>query len=479
MKRLIYIVFVAVISFLTACEDNLLKDTPAVPAPPPDVPATPGNADFTTVVSLGNSLTAGYMDGALYDRGQNNSFPNLFSKQLMELSENTLTEFNQPDINAENGYFGLGPGGIILGRLKLNASSLPEPIIPGDAVTAYAGDKTKLNNFGVPGILLGQALTPDTGNPNSPLYNPLYARFASAPGTSTIIGDAVARQPSFFTFWLGSNDVLGYAISGATNDAIFTDPAAFQLQYGAAMQTLLATGADGVVANIPDVVDIPFFKLVPYNALVLDQATADQLNDGFAPFNAGVDLYNSTPGLPEEMKRSKVAFQAGPNNFVIDDKDLPQVPGLPSIRHIDATELVGLTVPQDSISIWLAQGKGIPDRYVLTSPEITKVSERTIELNQIIAGIVAANSEKVALVDIYNIFKELAGAGVTREYDVTISADVAPPYGMFSLDGVHPNARGSAYVANKFIEAINAKFGSTIKYVPLENSPINDFPPSN
>src|SRR5260221_486293 len=82
-----------------------------------------------------------------------------------------------------------------------------------DLPTPYTGDKTKLNNFGVPGILLGQALIPQTGGPSTgnPYYNGLYARFASNPGTSTIIGDALATQPTFFTFDLGNNDVLGYA----------------------------------------------------------------------------------------------------------------------------------------------------------------------------------------------------------------------------------------------------------------------------
>jgi hypothetical protein len=44
----------------------------------------------------------------------------------------------------------------------------------------------------------------------------------------------------------------------------------------------------------------------------------------------------------------------------------------------------------------------------------------------------------------------------------SLTASLSPPNGAFSLDGVHPNARGSAYIANVFIEAINAKFGSNI-----------------
>jgi hypothetical protein len=44
--------------------------------------------------------------------------------------------------------------------------------------------------------------------------------------------------------------------------------------------------------------------------------------------------------------------------------------------------------------------------------------------------------------------------------------------GAFSLDGVHPSARGYALIANKFLEAINAKYGSTFKPVDLGTYPI-------
>ena len=36
---------------------------------------------------------------------------------------------------------------------------------------------------------------------------------------------------------------------------------------------------------------------------------------------------------------------------------------------------------------------------------------------------------------------------------------------LFSLDGVHPNARGYAVIANEFIKAINNKYGSTLPMV--------------
>ncbi|MBT28224.1 MAG: hypothetical protein CMO01_01095 [Thalassobius sp.] len=483
MKKLylIYILFSAVI--LSSCEDNLLDGVTSVPTDPAVVPATAGSADFTNYVAIGNSLTAGYMDGALYTRGQSNSFPVQLSSSMAEIDGTGAPSgtFNQPDINSENGYFGMA-GSVILGRLKLNSSSLPEPLIPGEIPTVYTGDKTELNNFGVPGILLGQLVSPETGNPNSALYNPLYARFATQPGVSTILGDALSTLPSFFTLWIGGNDVLGYAISGATNEAIFTDPATFEYLYSLVLQSILATGAKGVVANIPNITDVPFFNTIGYNFLSLDSATAAQLNAGYAEFNGGIQLYNSTPGLPESQQRPTVSFQEGANAFLIEDEDLPDLTafGIPSIRQMTADEMVGMTVPQDSISTWLMNGEGIPDEYILTSIEIEEINQRVIDLNTIIANLVTSlGGDNVGLVDINSIFQNFASSGITRYYDVTVDATLAPPFGLFSLDGVHPNSRGSAFVANQFIDVINSKFNSTLPYVELEAVPINDFPPTN
>ena len=50
---------------------------------------------------------------------------------------------------------------------------------------------------------------------------------------------------------------------------------------------------------------------------------------------------------------------------------------------------------------------------------------------------------------------------------VTITPNFTPPTGAFSEDGVHPNSRGYAFLANVYIDAINAKFGATIPHASL------------
>ncbi len=61
----------------------------------------------------------------------------------------------------------------------------------------------QLNGFGVPGIRAIDAVVPGYAQ-----ANPFFGRFASAPDAS-LLGDAARAQGTFFTVWLGSNDVLG------------------------------------------------------------------------------------------------------------------------------------------------------------------------------------------------------------------------------------------------------------------------------
>ncbi len=62
-----------------------------------------------------------------------------------------------------------------------------------------------------------------------------------------------------------------------------------------------------------------------------------------------------------------------------------------------------------------------------------------------------------------NIMQEIRDTGI--DYGTgAINADYATG-GAFSLDGVHPTARGYAVVANRIIDAINTGFGATIPAV--------------
>lgn len=476
---------------------------------------TAGSADFSKTVVIGSSLSAGFMNGALYNDGQAHSFSAILANQMKEVGGGA---FNQPDINAVDGFYAAAknmpplPDGTPLGRLYLKgtASPKPTPIIPGQAITPFAGDKAALNNFSAYGVSIQTALAPQTGGPavpGNPIYNPYYARFASNPGTSTLVGDAAAALASgtFLVFWLGNDDALGYATNGA-DQADLTKPltaeAAFGAAYNGALNAMLAANANakGVVANIPDVTSLPHFSLVPYNPIPLDASTAAAVMGGaYNGYNQVLDALVAYLGYnAAELAQRKINFSAGTaNRIVINDEALPDIgPGLDmlkeagaisdaqrtalipyeQIRQTTSTDLlplaasavIGTTVGGNA---QLINGVTVPlaDKYVLTPTEQTEVKARIDAFNAIIAAAVNAKSDRLVLVDVHTILLTLKAQGALIGGS-TLSASISPPFGGFSLDGIHPNARGNGYLANQFIEVINAKFQASI---PLCNP--NDF----
>ena len=491
---------------LIACE----QEFPVIP-PPGDpgnpvvpLPPSPGNADFTKHVMLGNSLTVGFQGNALFDMGQMNSLGVILSDQFATLGGG---EFVQPDINTENGFNSLfsdlsdpNPANwIIRGRLILAGNPpLPTPTdsdinaVPVPTVNPgfiYSGPA--VNNFGVPGVLLGQALIPQTGDWNlagiDPRFNPFYARFASNPGTSTMIEDAVAAAGSFFTLWLGSNDVLLYAITGASGQAPLTSPNDFAFQYGAVL-SIMTTDPEiqGVIGNVPEVESLPFFKLVPWNSIPFEEGDPiiGLANAAYAQYNGG--LAQAAAGMlisAEELELRTISFAAGVNGIVVDDESLTDLSalGLPSIRQSNDQDLISLSAgailgtladPNNPFSV-IGVGVPLTDGFTLLAHERLEVQTTTDAFNDIIAGTIGAIgvTDRVALADVNSTYKDLLASQPVLIDGLAVTASLAPPTGVFSEDGVHPNARGYALVANTFIEAINEKFGAN---VPLAN--LGDYP---
>lgn len=468
------------------------------PAPDPETVPTAGDADFTKYISIGNSLTAGFMDGAMYDRGQQNSFPSILARQFATVGGG---EFVQPDVNSPVGCYDVP--NCTLGRLRLvyvNGSPTVAPI-PGGSTNGLApfADKAKLNNFGVPGMSIGLAQTPLLGGPSTSnaYFNPYYARIASNPGTSTALGDFVTQLKNgttFFTFWLGNIDVLGYATNGADqNDPSkpLTSVVAFTAAYNNAINTIMTenTVAKGVLVNIPDVTSIPYFNTVPYNPVPMtSQAQVDQINAGYATYNGGLDAaFGGGFITAEERDRRKVVFALGANPVVIVDESLTDLSGLglPNYREataadrviLPAASFIGTTVNNDPTKI---NGVTVPlaDKWVLIPAEITEIQDRTAAFNDVIETAVADHAARLALFDAYTVLNDLkaAGAAGLTVNGIALTASFTPPYGAFSVDGVHPNGRGYAYLANKMIAAINAKFNARVPLVNPNDYPGNDLP---
>ncbi len=518
--------------FLTiSCEssyDALVEDQlESNPVPEPVSGGDPGTADFSSYAAIGSSVTAGYMDGALYNLGQSNSYPALLSKQFSTASGQDLG-FTQPDINSESGFntvAGTNPvGNIVLGRFKLDASiPAPSPVVTGETIGAYGGDAASLNNFGVPGITVGQLLTGATGGPDdpaNPAYSPFYARFASSPGSSTILEDAILAQPTFITLWIGSLDVLGYAATGASNPAYLTSDSDFNTRFNATVGSLMQnTTAKGVVVNIPPLLAAPLFQAVRYNAIPLDETTAAQLNQALDPVNQALQALADNGIQPQEdIDRRKISYSAGQNPILAIDETLDDLEeefdmleGAGAItaeqraalvpyeqsRPLVAGELVLMSAgsllgkeadgdpdPKDTpigivipLGYDLATGNLSGDRYYLTQDEQLEIETSRATFNGIIATAVSNFPERLALYNTNSAtsaFTDLFGLS-DGEVGITVNGvDLQPdfsPNGVMSTDGIHPNIRGGAIIANDIIGVINDAFSADIPEVDVLNLP--------
>lgn len=501
MKK--YLVSICIILFLiSSCdtEEELLQERlDQAQANDPPKP-TIGNADFSSYVSIGNSLTAGFMDGALYSAGQQNSFPSLLARQV---NAATNIAFNQPNINSENGFnssFSNIGEGIIKGKLKINISNPSDPQIEatdGELPNAYEGETSALNNFAVPGILLGQLLTPLTGTPGSALENPFYTRFASSPGSSTILADALSADPSFITLWIGANDVLGFALTGAENESIFTPSSTFEAQYSALISQLSASNAPIIMGNIPDVLSIPYFTLVPYLAIPfdpndpVDQATVSALNDdsqGFGQYNTQLD--NLVLGgfiTAEEAESRKVVYEFGVNPILVNDSTLTDLRPFFTGTALEiysfarpATSTDKFTLPASSLlgtefAPQLNYGVSYPlgEEYVINATEANEITNRITDFNTTIS-IAASSNTAFYLWDAAELFNAISINGGIEVNGVMLTNSFGID-GIFSADGIHPNRRGNAIIANEFIDIVNENFDATLNPYPVLDEPSNLF----
>ena len=490
-----------------ACTNN--NDAVVNPNSSDGLPLTAGSADFSKYVSLGNSLCAGYSDGALFAAGQANSYPNLLSQQFALVGGG---EFKIPYMNDNVGGLLLGGFQIQGPRLYFNGSG-PAPV-SGTTTTEVSNILTgPFNNMGVPGAKSFHLLASGYGNiagVATGAANPYFVRFASSP-TTTVLADAVAQNPTFFSLWIGNNDVLAYATSGGTgvnqltniNPATYgpndiTNPNVFASVYSTLLDGLTAGGAKGVVANIPYVTSVPFFTTVPTNPIPgLPAASAAQLNQLFGGINAAL----AGAGLSARFV-TLVADDGNPatveaNPLLIKDESLINISTqitaaltpvlgaatagyvgsiygqarhassaagsrdyiLLTARSIIGTTQTGAPAPFNTVGV----SYPMQDNTTLTASETAEVITATDAFNASIHDLAAAKG--LAFVDANSILAQVANGGlVVNGYTMTSTYVTG---NAFSLDGVHPSPKGYALIANKFLEAINATYGSNFKGVNL------------
>jgi len=526
MKNLKYILYSLALLAFVACNEPIdILEEQGIDTTVVQLPAlSAGSADFSTYVSLGNSLTAGFTDNALFRASQENSFPNILAQKFSMLGGGNFT---QPMMNDNVGGLLLA-GNPIISPTSGNRLFAPRLVfggagpVPLQSINPGAESSTDFalnnptgpfNNMGVPGASSFHLIAPGYGNiANFPAAaNPYFIRMTGATPNASIMEMAMAQSPSFVTLWVGANDVLGYATGGASSGAPTPQPT-----FDFAMSQIMSAlgGTQGVVANVPYVTDIPYFTTVPHNPL-------DPSNPSFGPLiptlNGIFSQLNQVYAFLGVPERSIDFSQTSASAVVIKDESLtdlsaqitgvlnasPTFPafvqsfGLPAAAAPMVANLFGLTygqtreanendllvLPSSTIigtvnddSVAFLMGQGLPPALAgqfsvegislpLADNWVVIPSEQD-EIRMAIDGYnatiqAAASTAGMAFVDANGIFQQMAAGGYT-DGDFTFTADLVFG-GAVSLDGVHPTSRGYALIANEFMKAIDATYDSNFE----------------
>jgi len=406
---------VLALPFLTGCEDGSLNE----PQVQDDL--------FTSYVSLGNSITAGFQSGGINATVQNDAFPALLADQMG-------TSFNIPTLNAP----GCPPPYVSF----FSEQGVPDPQRPQGTTEATCGLRAAtaqaVNNVAVPG-----AQTIDAINNQAPSGNP-NALTQFILGGRTQVEAALDADPTFATVWLGNNDVLGPALQGTDN---VTPPADFQDQYTQVLNQLESNDnfQGGVLVGVTNVIFTPIFSPgsvydglaqageLPPNFEVAQSCTAQDPNTGL------------TPLVPLEYGFTLLGqAQANPNQTVTLDCQAANSP-------------------------------------VLTLQEVGTLASTVQQYNAFIEE--QAEERNLGYLNPNDVLGLLY---TNDDGDQDPTNDLIPkfpdreseqPFGQFfSLDGVHPSSVTHRVVAAQLVAEINATYNTSLQ--PPENVPQLPAPPS-
>jgi len=476
------------ILFLTACTYEF---------PVAEMPnqADLGTVDADNLIAVGDGYLAGAMDGALYTAGQQNSLAAIFASQINEITE---ADFKQPDINAENGFnFYTSDEDNVYGkwiyRFENQTDEKPKMILTsGETVQDFRGVKDALNNLAVP-MLTIKELSEVPGS-----SNPYFSRvFASA--DQSISQQLTARSPTFVLCWLGMNDYLNYAMNGATEPSALTSIETFRTNISQLISELIQKNDSKIlVGNLISIENLPYFYFKTYDNLFLVGANMGMARARYYQFNLAVAEYNRT--VPEELQRPFIDFYdngATPHSqplVVVDnslsDATYPDGSPLEKYRQLNRNEMVLHSVTDAMIengSGWLTP---LEEKYYLTENEIENIVGRVSAFNAVLEELAGSFPQQIALVDVNSKIATVAETGRTDAWGEPLTKDViyfdGVPVGgslylnsIFSLDGIHFNQRGNAYVANIFIRAFNEKYGGKLKTININNYLGNVYEPVN
>ncbi len=429
MKNLLYILTAGTFLITSSCTKTQFDE----------YETSSGTADFSTYISVGNSFTQGLQDGGLHNEHgqQSNSYPAIIAGQMG-------TTFVQPLVSGTgSGYMHLEYRNGKIEVIKAYDADIttndPNAIDYDPSFTTWANKSIKYNNLAVGGINVRNVYGRNSTEKN---VNHIYL---GSDATAPLAWNGVAGEPispygrflnwgdinnkieyieqirnsnaTFFTNWLGVNDAMSWAKEGGddvSGSSEQTDVNEFRLKYDTVLTIFKDMGAKGVCATIPDMTQTPFFTTITLDLLLRDV----WIKEGF-------------------------------------DTTI--------IRKATRDDLILLTAKDYLANNGASSASNpLPHQVVLDKDEIVLTKNHTNALNAQIRA--SASAHGFYVVELSNFMGSLQ-AGMTFD-----GIDLSTKYiegGAFSLDGLHPNTKGYAVIANEFIKVINQSYGAELRLVSV------------
>jgi lysophospholipase L1-like esterase len=370
---------------------------------------------FQTYVALGNSITAGYQSGGINDSTQRQSYARLVAQQLQ----------------TRYAYAALAGDGC------------PPPVVNfltqgrkggGTSTTCFlrnpASATAVLNNVAVPGAT---ALDPTSSTTTaSNILTQLIL------GGKTQVQKTIDEKATFFTMWIGNNDVLDAAAKGVVPATAalatpgVTDTATFKTRYQADVTALRTQpNLKGILIGVVNVTAIPL--LFPAESLLSNATLKAQFD---VASGGGVGSVTVLPNCVGSRALVSAAILG-----------LMQSGAHPRLISCQAN------VPAAPVGNW----------FILDTLEQATFNRTITSYNNFISA--QATAGGYGYVDPNPLLAQLKVAGGIPAFPNFASATA--PYGTYiSLDGIHPAAPAHVLIARALITAINAKYSTSVPQLP-------------
>lgn len=384
------------------------------------------------MISLGQSLSAGVRDGGYFNEGILTSFPNLLARQM------AIENFSLPLFSPQE-YNGIGRG-IITGE-NPSGGPLPKFVKSKNNLAAKSYDEIsgrypdmkkldrEIDHLAIAGDMSR------VGWETSPSFDPgnnLFSRFfpdESGSNKEGIIGLVKAKKFDFFILEVGNQEIIqlilgfGNPMTSLTNVSLSDDLRLIDKQYSVpeiklVRDALYPSGANGVLLNLPNWLEVPYFVEPALIEKVLLKGGISKQETGFLLEEY---LFKSSSGV-DSLLSPQVAF-----------------PLKPSFDKNQTHQLGNNDV-------------------LTTSYSVPWISETIKKYNDLIRAM--SNKFGYPVVDMNGLYSRVINGGFVDESGLGITSD-----NFFSEDKFYPSPLGNAVIANEIIKTINKFYGTNISLI--------------